>query len=353
MITNSATANTNTITRPRRESDDIFFLEGDQLALQTSDAIIISYIQQQEQQRDEQQQQRDEQQNNNSSSYKEEYYDPSYYSQNNLHNESFQCRTCQKTFTSEHLLDVHIHESHDVFFQLAQERNSNSTNSTNMKHLHKCLVENCSCTFSSEYERCQHLICIHDYPKWFRFHSRRRNKNTINTNHKNNHKRRFHKGMNYGSSTIPILETTYRDKHIDDDNDDNDEIMSMTSTQSPLEIIQQQQKEIEKKKKLKQRKDRKKKVNATIPCRYYHNKHGCWRGDKCMFLHEKICNDNVLKEQNGSSHVGSMDICQDVIDNTLVDGMKSKVQIGSNSSSGNTRSIVPTKISFGRSRKRR
>ena len=36
------------------------------------------------------------------------------------------------------------------------------------------------------------------------------------------------------------------------------------------------------------KKERKKKINATIPCRYYIRMEGCWRGDRCMFLYLKI-----------------------------------------------------------------
>jgi hypothetical protein len=42
------------------------------------------------------------------------------------------------------------------------------------------------------------------------------------------------------------------------------------------------------------RSERRKERNKNIPCRYYHSTRGCWRGDKCMFLHERSGSDGHL-----------------------------------------------------------
>ena len=66
------------------------------------------------------------------------------------------------------------------------------------------------------------------------------------------------------------------------------------------------------------RRELQKQKRATIPCRYFGSKEGCWRGEKCMFLHEK--GDEVMKG--------------------LVDDMERKAKVS-----------VPENICFGRRRK--
>ena len=93
--------------------------------------------------------------------------------------------------------------------------------------------------------------------------------------------------------------------------------------------------------KMKNRKERKRLVNATIPCRFYHSKRGCWRGDKCMFLHS----NNMHREDMATDHINNskkgnginMDI--DIIDD-LSNQIRTKARVS-----------VPDKISFGRRRR--
>eukprot|EP00557_Chaetoceros_sp_GSL56_P010188 CAMPEP_0176481434 /NCGR_PEP_ID=MMETSP0200_2-20121128/2816_1 /TAXON_ID=947934 /ORGANISM="Chaetoceros sp., Strain GSL56" /LENGTH=148 /DNA_ID=CAMNT_0017877635 /DNA_START=719 /DNA_END=1165 /DNA_ORIENTATION=- len=48
--------------------------------------------------------------------------------------------------------------------------------------------------------------------------------------------------------------------------------------------------------KRRRRNARRKERNKDIPCRYYNSPRGCWRGDKCMFLHETWSDDDDEEE---------------------------------------------------------
>ena len=65
-------------------------------------------------------------------------------------------------FTSLFLLDLHIKEVHgsDYCFTRPME----------CLQRYQCLEESCFEHFSSENERLSHLVLVHGYPKWFRFH---------------------------------------------------------------------------------------------------------------------------------------------------------------------------------------
>ena len=72
-----------------------------------------------------------------------------------------QCATCFKVFSTSHLLELHLLEVHDFYFQTLLEKQQAS---------YECLVQSCRDTFSSPQTRLEHLQCHHGYPKWFRFH---------------------------------------------------------------------------------------------------------------------------------------------------------------------------------------
>ena len=69
------------------------------------------------------------------------------------------CLECHRTFPSNFLLDLHILENHDVLFKLM----------SNAKYTYRCLVESCPDKFSSDNERKEHLVNVHNYPANFRF----------------------------------------------------------------------------------------------------------------------------------------------------------------------------------------
>lgn len=77
---------------------------------------------------------------------------------------SHMCVSCRATFPSSHMLEMHITEQHDVFFQLAVERGV---------PMFRCLLDPCPVgPFSTKEDRRRHMIvdhCYpHDYPEYFR-----------------------------------------------------------------------------------------------------------------------------------------------------------------------------------------
>nr|CAD7395721.1 unnamed protein product [Timema poppensis] len=76
---------------------------------------------------------------------------------NSIHR--YLCVECNKCLPSPHLLDLHVAESHDSFFQTLAER----------KPMYQCYVEACESKFSNTNERRSHCIEIHNYPADFRF----------------------------------------------------------------------------------------------------------------------------------------------------------------------------------------
>lgn len=163
-----------------------------------------------------------------------------------------QCRECGAVLPNDHLLDLHISESHDSYFASALERK---------RAKYSCLIATCSSSFECERARNQHLKDIHLYPRWFRFHPRgnatRGNKNRNGKGrrqgkkkHRNGRRGAFEPG-NVGTNT----NETYDERT---------------------------QKQLERKK---ARKERQKKARALIPCKFHLMEGGCERGDRCDFLH--------------------------------------------------------------------
>ncbi|KAJ8248437.1 hypothetical protein GJAV_G00242010 [Gymnothorax javanicus] len=69
------------------------------------------------------------------------------------------CSSCKRSFPSDRLLDIHILEWHDSFFQVMAEK----------QNMYQCLVEGCDLKFRTCKERKNHLIKTHRYPPDFRF----------------------------------------------------------------------------------------------------------------------------------------------------------------------------------------
>eukprot|EP00549_Striatella_unipunctata_P003029 CAMPEP_0118706534 /NCGR_PEP_ID=MMETSP0800-20121206/20615_1 /TAXON_ID=210618 ORGANISM="Striatella unipunctata, Strain CCMP2910" /NCGR_SAMPLE_ID=MMETSP0800 /ASSEMBLY_ACC=CAM_ASM_000638 /LENGTH=121 /DNA_ID=CAMNT_0006609087 /DNA_START=187 /DNA_END=552 /DNA_ORIENTATION=+ len=46
------------------------------------------------------------------------------------------------------------------------------------------------------------------------------------------------------------------------------------------------------------RKQVQKEKRAQIPCKFYLSPGGCWRGDKCMFLHQHDDDDKIVANNN-------------------------------------------------------
>jgi hypothetical protein len=183
-----------------------------------------------------------------------------------------QCATCYEVFSTSHLLELHLQEVHDSYFQALLEKQQAS---------YECLVQSCPLKFSTPDQRLEHLQRHHGYPKWFRFHP-------VKTRNK----------------LLKKKQTWIRNHH----------------RHSAPPISRNNKMQVDRRNKAKRRELQKQK-RATIPCRYFSSKEGCWRGESCMFLHET--NDEDV----------------DMMD-SLANEMQDKAQV-----------TVPEKISFGRRRR--
>ncbi|CAL1548755.1 unnamed protein product [Lymnaea stagnalis] len=76
----------------------------------------------------------------------------------NSHN--FKCATCKRTFVSNFLLDIHLQENHDSYFQILSPKID----------MYRCLVESCPLKFRTQELRKDHLVTQHKYPANFAFH---------------------------------------------------------------------------------------------------------------------------------------------------------------------------------------
>ncbi|ORY69928.1 uncharacterized protein BCR38DRAFT_454827 [Pseudomassariella vexata] len=70
------------------------------------------------------------------------------------------CSECRRNFPSEHLLSVHIEESHDAFAAVLRLRG---------EHTYSCFVEGCDRKCATPQKRRMHLIDKHMYPKNYFF----------------------------------------------------------------------------------------------------------------------------------------------------------------------------------------
>lgn len=73
---------------------------------------------------------------------------------------SIVCNECKKSFPSYNLLDIHIQERHDTYFDTAKDRNIPVFN---------CFVDGCDIKFSTLDMRNEHAIKAHNYPPNFKF----------------------------------------------------------------------------------------------------------------------------------------------------------------------------------------
>ncbi|KAL7626335.1 hypothetical protein AAE478_003107 [Parahypoxylon ruwenzoriense] len=70
------------------------------------------------------------------------------------------CVECGKNFPSDHLLNVHIEECHDIFAAVKREKG---------EHTYSCFVEGCDRKCRTPQKRRSHLIDKHMYPKNYFF----------------------------------------------------------------------------------------------------------------------------------------------------------------------------------------
>lgn len=81
------------------------------------------------------------------------------------------CKECRRNLPSAHLLDLHIIETHDTYFQLLSTR----------KASYECFVESCKDKFWSSKDRRQHCVQIHSFPSDFKFEPKTSRKDKANS----------------------------------------------------------------------------------------------------------------------------------------------------------------------------
>ncbi|XP_059141891.1 uncharacterized protein LOC131929615 [Physella acuta] len=89
---------------------------------------------------------------------------------------AFVCDTCKKTFVSNFLLDIHLEESHDSYFQILSQK----------VDMYRCLVESCDQKFRTAELRNDHLVSDHKYPDNFTFHGLISPKTKVQSNETSN-----------------------------------------------------------------------------------------------------------------------------------------------------------------------
>jgi len=381
--------------RTIRKYDDDFFHAGNELTYDYSD-VIISYVEEEEDYDDDDDDDDDdsETENDGDCEYEEEqslslplslfqcsmphcnetFESIASYEAHYEKNHVFQCSQprCKlrgAALPNEHLLDLHIQESHDAYFQTMLEHYSrprpcsssspsssphpnqlmtimsSSQNNNNSGKLYQCLVESCKERFQNDVERCHHLNLMHGYPKWFRFHSRAKKKK----------KKSSHSHLRSRSRQ--------KSRKMHANNENNSDNLRMSMENHDHDHDRDRDRDHEKKEK---RRARRKAKNKNIPCRFFHSKRGCRKGDKCMFLHDDTGGGLSLSEieisntdsitldndhdsygdgndngnENGNVNVNAIDMDIDEEIDELATQIRAKASIS-----------FPAKISFGRRRR--
>mmetsp|Transcript_39203 Transcript_39203/g.117885 ORF Transcript_39203/g.117885 Transcript_39203/m.117885 type:complete len:198 (+) Transcript_39203:708-1301(+) len=178
-----------------------------------------------------------------------------------------------------------------------------------------CLVPSCEATFLCDVERQSHLNCVHGYPKWFRFHPR---------------PRRLLESANKEMERKRQIWQEKRKKKLSEF-----EASAHNMLANSVGQLYQSSKSDSMAEKKRERRERQKKSRATIPCKFFSKESGCWRGNKCMFLHE------VHSTTNRVDQLGSPDVATETMElvDELADTLQAKVSLS-----------VPNNAGFGRRR---
>ena len=260
--------------RIRRQSDDPFFLTGDRIALQTSEAQLYFYTEEgagddvsggpQAEVRS-----KDAPRYQCSAIGCNKVFDSLIDCDGHYHtSHTLQCAQCHAILNSDHLLDLHLLEEHDSYFASAVSRGRAS---------YRCLVPTCDEYFANDASRLIHLKETHLYPKWFRFRHR-----GCRTSPRTALQMATGK-MELGKNILPTNTNVNMDLSVDIPSD----------TPSTF-ICARRQSMLEKKK---VRKVRQKKARANVPCTFFKTEQGCRRGDRFDFLH---ATSESLHSGNGS-----------------------------------------------------
>lgn len=75
--------------------------------------------------------------------------------------QSYNCIQCRRRLPTAHLLDLHITEQHDLYFEASVERGA--------KPMYACYIEECAVKFHDPSARKDHCIGVHKLPANYRF----------------------------------------------------------------------------------------------------------------------------------------------------------------------------------------
>ena len=214
------------------------------------------------------------------------------------------CAVCNLGFPNERLLDLHIAEAHDAYFQESLKAGVTTL---------PCLEPSCHQVFASAQERRVHLMKVHGYPKWFRFIPSQ----WLEVSEKTRKKRKWLKQRALHATASDITMTQKAESTT----------VPCTDNERILPNGRKDKREERRRKQMEKR--------ANKPCRYFLSDAGCWRGDKCMFLHERM----PFEPTHASTNTNSMDIDSGVANTGMSTGRT------------NTNRRVPDKLSFGRRRR--
>ncbi|XP_017793925.1 PREDICTED: zinc finger protein 511 [Habropoda laboriosa] len=76
-------------------------------------------------------------------------------------NHRYVCGECKKSLPNPRLLDIHIQETHDSFFQVLCMK----------QPMYQCYVSECDLKFNNASERRKHCVEVHKFPKNFRYNN--------------------------------------------------------------------------------------------------------------------------------------------------------------------------------------
>ena len=76
------------------------------------------------------------------------------------------CESCKRHFPSNYLLELHLLETHDSYFEACREKGLD---------VYQCFIQSCKLKFINEETRRKHLVDVHRYPADFRFSFAKRN----------------------------------------------------------------------------------------------------------------------------------------------------------------------------------
>ncbi|KAH8407655.1 hypothetical protein KR222_009486 [Zaprionus bogoriensis] len=75
--------------------------------------------------------------------------------------QSYSCNQCRRRLPTAHLLDLHITEQHDLYFEASVERGD--------RPMYSCYIEECALKFPDPEERKAHCVGVHKFPANYRF----------------------------------------------------------------------------------------------------------------------------------------------------------------------------------------